>query len=567
MFVFDDSPINPFNEHIQLKFPVPGAVDRHRRTFTTSRYTAGMVADLPIKGWRGTAEMTFGSTRAHLLQETTDILANLIVPPFGPDINPLGNWDEFQREIVFDTVWLEREARARNRYRETSVRLAGPLVEAGGGPVTLTLLAERRSERVPAFTTSNRQRSEAGSTVTETEAGARSNRTTSFYGELRAPIFGDDAPLSVLRGLEVQLAVRRDRLRAAFDRDPFAPEPGETARHDFRGTSYTIGAKLLPAPWLMVRASYATGQQAPPLELLVGREEVPTFLAAYDPKRWDANVGSEAPFLRKYEGSPEVKEARANTLSLGAVLNPSGRPGPRVSVEYSRIRKLRAALPLSAQLVLDHEEVWPERVTRAPLTDEDRARGYSGGVITMLDERAMNGGGAKVDSIDARIDWPMPVAGGELRLYGAATLQMGNKQRRLFEPDLEQAGYRTGPLKWRANGGADWSIGATTLGANVQFFSRYRIVDSLFAAADTTTPAFQGSGWVRSQTYVDLHASRRFELRNAGPLHGLEVNFGIINLFDKAPPRETGYPVSAPGYSRYGDPRGRRFELVLSSEF
>ncbi len=56
----------------------------------------------------------------------------------------------------------------------------------------------------------------------------------------------------------------------------------------------------------------------------------------------------------------------------------------------------------------------------------------------------------------------------------------------------------------------------------------------------------------------------------------MKVDLGVVNVFDKAPPRESTYslaqfagiPVAGPpGYSRYGDPRQRRFVLTLSAAF
>ncbi len=42
-------------------------------------------------------------------------------------------------------------------------------------------------------------------------------------------------------------------------------------------------------------------------------------------------------------------------------------------------------------------------------------------------------------------------------------------------PGFQRAGYFGYPLKWRVNGGFDWTFGSTSFGANLQFFSRYHI--------------------------------------------------------------------------------------------
>ena len=185
----------------------------------------------------------------------------------------------------------------------------------------------------------------------------------------------------------------------------------------------------------------------------------------------------------------------------------------------------------------------------------------------MLDERATNGGSGKIDSIDGRLDWPVPFLGGKLRFYGAATVQLTNERPLLFQPNEERAGYMGGPLKWRANGGADWSAGRTTIGANRQYFSRYRVFSEGQIPTNPSEIKWQGSEWVKSQAYLDLYASRSFPLPDNSLLRNVELNFGLVNVFDKQPPREFGQPGGGPGYSRYGDPRGRRLELVLSAEY
>src|SRR5262249_25165344 len=141
-----------------------------------------------------------------------------------------------------------------------------------------------------------------------------------------------------------------------------------------------------------------------------------------------------------------------------------------IAFDYSRIRLSRLDTELSPQMVLDHESLWPERVERATLTDSDRANGYAAGRIVMLDTRSTNGAGLDVDSLDARISVPIQLAAGRLRMYADATYQMKNRTHQLFQSDVDYAGYVDGPLKWRANGGFDWSMNAVTLGANLQYY-------------------------------------------------------------------------------------------------
>ncbi len=93
--------------------------------------------------------------------------------------------------------------------------------------------------------------------------------------------------------------------------------------------------------------------------------------------------------------------------------------------------------------------------------------------------------------------------------------------------------------------GAAWSIGSVTVGANLQYFGSYRIVPP--AEPDFIAPSaisLQGAARVPSQAYLDLHASWRGRLPVAGSSPELKIDLGVINVLDKAPPRESSYSLA-----------------------
>ena len=119
----------------------------------------------------------------------------------------------------------------------------------------------------------------------------------------------------------------------------------------------------------------------------------------------------------------------------------------------------------------------------------------------------------------------------------------------------------------RANLGLEWKRGSFGADLNVQYFDSYSIFNSISPGLPNEQLLhLQGSSRIPSQVYVDLALSRRFDLpRAGGPRRVLDVRLGIFNLFDQLPPIVVS-PV-VPAYSPYGDPRGRRFQLTLSSRF
>jgi hypothetical protein len=321
----------------------------------------------------------------------------------------------------------------------------------------------------------------------------------------------------------------------------------------------------------MLRGSYATGKQPPPSAHLVEIDPFthgPDFTLGPDPKRGGNALGSEGEFLLERAGNAQLAMSRASTLFFGAVFTPRGEDGPRFALDYSRIRRTRDLAEYSSNEILAHEDAWPERVRRAPLTDEDRANGYTGGRVELIDTRVTNDGGLQVDAFDLRTEWPLRFFGGRLRLYADATYQKRNVRTARFQPDVLVTGLRDGPLQRRANGGLDWARGPLTVGANLQYFSSHLIFSwQSLGITDEESVVIQGSSRVPSQTYLDLYGSWQVPTAALGGLADLTLDLGVVNVLDKAPPREHYYLTFGPGYSRYGDPRMRRFELVLSARF
>lgn len=132
-------------------------------------------------------------------------------------------------------------------------------------------------------------------------------------------------------------------------------------------------------------------------------------------------------------------------------------------------------------------------------------------------------------------------------------------------PWRQRIGYYDGPLAWRGNGGFAWRRGPAAIDLNMQYYDGYRLTyaDPAQASLQARLIGFQGRARIPAQLYFDLAGSWRFDM--AGPVRVLEVQLGIVNLFDKSPPI-----IADPdgiGYSPYGDARRRRFELAVSTRF
>jgi hypothetical protein len=324
----------------------------------------------------------------------------------------------------------------------------------------------------------------------------------------------------------------------------------------------------------MIRGSVATGDLPPTIEQLAtntityapGRS-----LGAPDPRREDRFLGSEGIVTVLQRGSHNLKAEHATTLSIGAVLNPKDPGLPRLSIDYSRVDVRREVSFLGTDLtaVLADEANFEGRIVRAPLTDADRALGFTAGRILSIDLSAFNGGRTRVETVDVQLDWSRNLGNsGRLRLYGNATWypSFENKQAP-GDPWRSRLNYFDTLVQWRGNVGLEWSKGPLMVGLNAQYFGHYRptYFNTSGFGNSARIIANQGSNRIPAQAYVDLFARRLFKLPASHNLKSFEVSFGINDIFDKRPPVVA--QVGLPGYSYYGDPRRRRFELVLSSAF
>lgn len=581
IFTLADAPSNPFRQRVAFRFPT-GVTSTVTADSNLYRIIAGLIADLP-GGWRGSAEYAFGAARYELTETssiasgnsyTTAIATGLPGADGRPALFPLDDWATFQSDLATYFGAQGGTVPIVNRFTNATLRLGGPVLRLPGGDLALNLLLERRRERIPDTYLDIRALDQLFSVTIQ----QRTQVVRSAYAELRAPLVTADSNAFPLRGLELQLAARYDGLSARI------PESGNLIDEPMQplisirrnALVFTVGARTFLLPRVMVRGSFATGRLPPTLTQI--QEVLSPLLPASrlpDPLRGGRELTSEGPVTVSSGGFNGILQERGRTFSLGAVLNPEGRDGPRLSVDYSRISTRREIGPsgLSAAELVEREALYPDRVIRAALTDEDRALGFTGGRILRLNLGQGNLGRRIVETVDVQFDWQIgDVLGGDLAPYAQATWLRSVRTRAAPNlPWIERTGFMDGPVRWRANGGATWTRGATAIDLNLQYFHSYRVISATSAVIPTLPISevlllrFQARDRIPAQVYLDLAARRRFEITVSGPLRSVELRLGILNLLDHSPPILAD-PGSL-GYSAYGDPRRRRFELVVASEF
>jgi outer membrane receptor protein involved in Fe transport len=579
--ISSDAPTNPFNQGINVGFSLPGFDASVINRTHMSRISSGLILTLPL-GWRSDIDYSLGAAgqakRVHGSTPSEDFYTAVqsgLGVNGGPALNPFGDWRTFLSGLPAYRLPTQESLSLTNHLADLSLRLAGPIAQLPSGPATLSLLAEDRHEEVGASTSTSTNLISDGPQATETPRLRQ--EVSSIYGELRAPLVPGDSRVPLLRALEAQLAIRYDEnkttLPANFDADA-VNAAFVTARQG--AVVYTAGLKVQPLRSLMFRTSIATGVLPPAIDQLGTNRDIYEDTDAPDPKRGGRLLGTELPITVLSGGSTSLKPENSRSFSIGAVLQPGGDYGPRLSLDFTQIDK-------SHEISYEHGDdldyflanasAYPGRVVRAPLSAADAALGFTGGIVTQIDTTNLNIGSTVARTLDIGLDYSMTFhSGGRLRIQGAATWQPTFKSR--IGPDqpwVDMVNYYDGPLEWRGNAGMEWSKDRISIGTNVQYYGHYRVAYSDAVPNDTAYNAlnavFQGAAWIPSQTYVDLFATYLISLPHDRLLpKEMALRLGVEDIFDTAPPVVAGYQ-SNQGYSSYGDPRRRRFDVTIASRF
>lgn len=503
---------------VELVAPVPFIIGINDVRIISRRITAGLVFDLPGR-WRGGVDYAVGDVRSKQVMADTgydllsrSVVASGIAPADGrPAPDPFGDQSRFLADLDrYKEAWAPSDPYASSRLEDISLRASGPIGRIGGRDLTLSVTAQQLWEGLPSFPNDPRNH--------------LSMRSRSIFAELRAPLEG----LVRVPGLELQAAARRQVGRARI----FRGSPSEPVEKS--ADLYLLGLKAEPVAGLILRASYASGAQLPPADQLASTSSMSTSFVI-DPKRNPNQPVYTEGWFRTVWGAPaDLRPDQMRTFSAGAVLASPLLPRTRLSVDYTRIegRGLMVAVNRGYDAYILNEERYPGAVIRAPLTDADRARGYTGGRIIEVRDLSENSGSSLIESVDMVAEHDLDLAGGRLGLSAALTWQPTLSQ---YIPPDSGAYKRTpdgGSPKWRGAAGARWSAQRFAAAATVRY------IDANYPTA------------LPERTTVDL--SLAWELPGAPGAAETELRLGVRNLLNR--------------WSE-DDPLKRRLEATLIARF
>ena len=503
---------------VELVAPTPYAFGSAYSRTITRRITTGLVFDLPAR-WRGGVDYARGGARFKQGggEKGFDVLASPtvasgIAPADGrPAPNPFGDQARFLQDLDrYASDAAPADPYGDSQLEDLSLRASGPLARIAGRDLTLSLTAQQLWEALPRFPNH--------------PSNHVSVRSRSLFAELRAPLEG----LTGIPGLELQAAARRQvgRIRIFYGGPADPVEKGANL--------YLFGAKAEPIDGLIVRAAYASGAQLP--EPIMFMNAVgPATSSLIDPKRDPRQpISAEGRFQTVWGGSSDLRPDQTRTYSAGMVLTAPRLPRTRLSADYTRIEGhgLLVQVYRGVDFYIRNEDRYPGTVLRAPLTDADRARGYTAGRIVEVRDLNENTASSLMQAVDVAAEHDLDLAGGRLALSAAVTWQPTLLLRVPADNILAKRTPNGGTPTWRGAFGAHWSTRRWAASATVRYIG---------ANAPTAKP---------ERTTVDLSLAWALPRPTSGP--DTELRLGVRNLFDR--------------WSE-DDPLKRRLEATLIARF
>ncbi len=283
-----------------------------------------------------------------------------------------------KNQALYDTITTSSVNAFKSGVTQWDAKISGEIASLPAGPLSMATGLELRREFLE---TNPDPLAVAGELYHQAQLPpgfSNSRNIASIYTELSIP---------VLKDLEAQFAARHDR-------------------YSDYGSSTTpkLGLKWNATPELMLRSTFAAGFRAP--TLVENSTDVKNaFINGFlDPERCNDRFkgGCRANSAYQSGANPNLKPETGNSWTLGVVWEPAS--WLNASVDVWRIRRVDEIGTYDLDKVLADPARYANDpaivITRAPLTDADRAAGAVGGEITQIKSLLTNVALSDVRGVD-----------------------------------------------------------------------------------------------------------------------------------------------------------------------
>lgn len=518
---------NPFGVNVRVTAaldPVNGTQGFARQTDFT-RVLAGVKGEV-AGDWE--AELTVstvqdkgGSQTWAFNRSATALAAALASSSPASALNPFTSGRAASDEVL-RAIWTDRRRENLGRKDQVGGLLRGTIAELPAGPLEGIVGAEASRDRYVVTATSGSQDDE-------------SRQASAAYGELRAPLWragGEGVRSWSLAALT--LAARRDRYS------------------DFGSAStYQGGLELRPAKNVLIRASAANSFKPPTMSMInVTETEFDAALEELvDPARGGAPLTSGT-VIRS--ANKALAPERGTARGIGAVWEPEGGLGARLSATHWQIRMRGMIAVLQPQSFLDYEELFPGFVSRAPSADGQP------GVVTSVRYSEVNFGRLESSGtdVDASYVWRTP-AGKVTAEAGATRTNMYEVQLVPGSPAEDRLGRRFQDFyapQWKGRLSLGFDQGAWNIGWSGRYLGSY-------LDAGTSTRKL-GDNWTHDLA-GSVNLKKLWPARLAN-FKAATVGLAIANVGN----REPQFIPTAPYFDvSQADWRGRYYSFRLSLDW
>jgi len=355
----------------------------------------------------------------------------------------------------------------------------------------------------------------AAVTPIKTTTVSESSRTSyAGYSELSIPLVDKSHPLPFLRRFDVQLAARYEDQGDA----------GST-------TVPKVGLAWVPVKSVLLRASYSEGYRAPSLSELQVANSTSTG-SLLDPRRGGVNTTG---IVITRGSNPDIGPETSTTETYGIVYEPTFAKGLTLSVNYYRTTQEDLIQELSAQVLVNNEALFADRITRAAPDNTDTALGQPGR-LTNVNLIFENFGKVQNESLDFIADYRLPwLQLGTWRVgFNASHTLKSTRELRPGVVLVDDNGDTYSAPEWNFTTSVFWNKDAWSASAMGYYMSGF---NTNAGGNPWTNNASIVTSLYPSMWRLDLNAG--YEFKNGvwrGHGKGLRVRVGVGNVMDEEPP-------------------------------
>jgi iron complex outermembrane receptor protein len=530
---------NPFGEDVGLSFTYPGP-PMEIQSASLIRPTVGVRGTFS-SNWHYEATATYARDRLHDASGFYDFIkipAALASSDPATALNPFASGAPGTPQLLkslhdpaVDTI----DTLLDDQIRTIQVLLRGPLLPLPAGALQAVFGGEYAQER---------QATDFSFPIFAVASQVSLHRNTfAGFGEARVPLLATGETSQREERLVLTLAGRYDH------------------SDDFGGKATWQGGLLWhPTHALSFNASYGQSYKAPDLLSISGAQSTSRAgLFATDPFRGNEAVSYDVNTVSG--GNPNLKPQTGTSTALGVAYSDAP-TGLQASLTWYSLRISNYIGTQLPQEILDHPELFPGAVVRAPPTALDQQQGFLGKIVT-FNSVAYNFGDLNVKGVDADVKYIIDSPVGEItpslavaNIYNweSALIPGAQAVDAVSKANLFGTGWAP---RWKGTVGLAWKRGPYSMNVADRYLGRYLDYQEFSPNTHET-----GNTWITDAS-VRCDVGKALGSKYAA-IERSFVSLSAVNVFNKTPPFTN--TAAWYDYNEY-DARGRFLHLNVGLRF